>query len=66
MTDAAGDAERPLIAHLLELRARLLRGFAGLGLTLVCLLPFANALYAVLAKPLLAKLPDGSGLASTA
>jgi len=29
MTDAASDNERPLIAHLLELRSRLLRGAAG-------------------------------------
>jgi hypothetical protein len=30
MTDAADDSERPLIAHLLELRTRLLRGVVGL------------------------------------
>jgi sec-independent protein translocase protein TatC len=30
MTDAADDTERPLIAHLLELRSRLLRGVVGL------------------------------------
>ena len=29
MTDAASDNERPLIAHLLELRSRLLRGAVG-------------------------------------
>ena len=55
MTEADGDGERPLITHLLELRARLLRGFVGLGLVLVCLLPMANRLYAELAKPLLAR-----------
>ena len=40
MTDAASDNERPLIAHLLELRSRLLRGAVGLLLALHCLLPF--------------------------
>ena len=30
MTDAASDNERPLIAQLMELRSRLLRGEAGL------------------------------------
>lgn len=65
MADAASDLERPLIAHLLELRSRLLRGFAGLGLALVCLLPFANHLYAQLAKPLLAKLPAGGHIIAT-
>ena len=55
MTDAASDNERPLIAHLLELRSRLLRGAAGLLLALLCLLPFANTLYGQLAQPLLDK-----------
>ena len=65
MTEVDGDGERPLITHLLELRARLLRGFVGLGLVLVCLLPMANRLYAELATPLLAKLPAGSHLIAT-
>ena len=65
MTDADDDIERPLIAHLLELRARLLRGAAGLLLALLCLLPFANKLYAVLAQPLLDKLPEGGQLIAT-
>jgi sec-independent protein translocase protein TatC len=65
MTDAAGDSARPLVAHLLELRARLLRGAAGLLLVLACLLPFANRLYAWLAQPLLDKLPKGGQLIAT-
>lgn len=63
--NADGDQERPLIAHLLELRLRLLRGCIGLGLVLVGLLPFANKLYAFLAQPLLAKLPKGGQLIAT-
>jgi sec-independent protein translocase protein TatC len=59
------DSERPLIAHLLELRTRLLRGVAGLGVALACLLPFANTLYGYLAQPLLAKLPKGGQLIAT-
>jgi sec-independent protein translocase protein TatC len=65
MTDAADDSERPLIAHLLELRSRLLRGAVGLLLALACLLPFANTLYALLAQPLLDKLPEGGQLIAT-
>ena len=65
MTDAGDDLERPLIAHLLELRARLLRGIVGLLLVLACLLPFANRLYALLAQPLLDKLPKGGQLIAT-
>jgi len=62
-TDAmAPDAEPRLIDHLVELRARLLRGIAGLLLVFVALLPFANRLYAWLAAPLLAKLPAGGQL----
>lgn len=65
MADAGDDLERPLIAHLLELRTRLLRGFMGLVVVLVCLLPFANKLYALLAEPLLDKLPKGGQLIAT-
>ena len=65
MTETTGDAERPLIAHLLELRSRLLRGAAGLLLVLLALLPFANTLYAWLAQPLLEKLPAGGQLIAT-
>ena len=65
MTDAGDDSERPLIAHLLELRTRLLRGVVGLLVVLACLLPFANKLYALLAQPLLATLPKGGQLIAT-
>ncbi len=65
MSDAGADSERPLVAHLLELRTRLLRGVAGLVLVLLCLLPFANRLYALLAQPLLDKLPKGGQLIAT-
>lgn len=65
MADIGHDHERPLIAHLLELRTRLLRGFVGLVLVLACLLPFANKLYALLAQPLLDKLPKGGQLIAT-
>ncbi len=65
MTADANDSERPLITHLLELRTRLLRGAAGLGVVLACLLPFANTLYGYLAQPLLAKLPKGGQLIAT-
>ncbi|MEN9310199.1 MAG: twin-arginine translocase subunit TatC [Pseudomonadota bacterium] len=65
MTDARSDIERPLIAHLLELRLRLLRGSIGLLVVLACLLPFANKLYGYLAQPLLAKLPKGGQLIAT-
>jgi len=59
---AAEDGAGSLVAHLVELRSRLLRGVAGLLLVFVALLPFANRLYAWLAQPLLEKLPAGAQL----
>ena len=59
MAEAAGPT---VFDHLLELRARLLRGVVGLVLVFVALLPFANRLYAWLALPLLDKLPPGGQL----
>jgi sec-independent protein translocase protein TatC len=60
--DRNDEAAPRLIDHLIELRARLLRGVAGLVLLFVALLPFANKLYGWLAQPLLDKLPAGGQL----
>jgi sec-independent protein translocase protein TatC len=66
MNDAATPpAEGGLLSHLLELRARLLKACAALALAFVALLPFANALYTQLARPLLRYLPAGAHLQST-
>ncbi|HEV8695258.1 MAG TPA: twin-arginine translocase subunit TatC [Lysobacter sp.] len=62
---AETQAEPRLIDHLIELRGRLLRAVFGLIIALVAFLPFANKLYAFLAKPLLAKLPAGGQLIAT-
>ena len=40
--EAFDGAETGLFAHLIELRARLIRALAVLLLVFVCLLPFAN------------------------
>jgi sec-independent protein translocase protein TatC len=60
--DAIDGGEGSLIEHLIELRSRLMRALIGLGAALLCLLPFANKLYAVFAQPLLDKLPEGAHL----
>lgn len=61
---AAGDAddsrEQSFLSHLVELRARLLRAVLAVLGVFVCLIPFANRIYSVLAAPLLAKLPAGA------
>ena len=54
------------ISHLIELRSRLIRAVLGMVLTFLCLFPFANKLYTLLAIPLLAKLPAGGHLIATA
>jgi sec-independent protein translocase protein TatC len=54
------------IAHLIELRDRLLRTLIGFVLVLVALLPFSNKIYSLLAAPLLAQLPSGGQMIATA
>jgi sec-independent protein translocase protein TatC len=53
------------IAHLIELRTRLLRSAIALLVVFVCLFPWASDLYAILAQPLLAKLPQGGQMIAT-
>lgn len=53
------------IAHLIELRTRLLRSVVALLVVFVCLFPFASRLYTLLAQPLLAKLPKGGQMIAT-
>jgi sec-independent protein translocase protein TatC len=60
MSSADEDSGQSFVAHLIELRARLLRAVAAVLVVFLVLLPFANRLYASLAAPLLAKLPEGS------
>jgi sec-independent protein translocase protein TatC len=55
----AGDS---LVSHLLELRSRLLRAVLAVVLAFVAVLPFSDRLYAWLAQPLLAVLPEGGQL----
>jgi sec-independent protein translocase protein TatC len=54
--------EASFFSHLIELRQRLLKAVLAVGAVLLCLLPFANKLYAWLAEPLLRNLPAGGQL----
>ena len=54
------------ISHLIELRNRLLKLVLGLVLVFIALFPFANKIYALLAAPMLAKLPAGGQMIATA
>ncbi len=64
MTSAHGDADEGLglMAHLLELRLRVLRALLGLAAAFLGIVPFANELYSALAEPLLRFLPEGGQL----
>jgi len=59
------DGEQSFISHLVELRERLLKASAAVLVVLLALLPFANKLYAWLAMPLIAHLPQGGTMIAT-
>ncbi len=54
------------ISHLIELRDRLLRIVLGFIIVFIGFFPFANKIYALLAAPLLSKLPAGGQMIATA
>jgi len=54
------------IVHLLELRSRLLKIVIGLVVSILAFLPFSNALYTLLAQPLLKQMPAGTHMIATA
>ena len=54
------------ISHLIELRDRLLRIVIGFIVVFIAFFPFANKIYALLAAPLLSKLPAGGQMIATA
>ncbi len=57
--------EQSLISHLLELRDRLLRAIATVLVITIVLVPFANDLYHLLARPLMAHLPGANSMIAT-
>jgi sec-independent protein translocase protein TatC len=61
-TDELAGTEQPFVAHLIELRDRLLRSVYGIGAVLAVLLfyPGPSHLYDLLAMPLVKALPQGS------
>jgi sec-independent protein translocase protein TatC len=59
------DVGETFISHLVELRDRLLRSILAVLVVFVCLFPWAKDLYALLAQPLLAALPEGGQMIAT-
>jgi sec-independent protein translocase protein TatC len=57
--------ELPLVAHLIELRSRLLRSIITIVIITLALIPFSNDLYHLLARPLMAHLPAANSMIAT-
>ncbi|WP_035517958.1 twin-arginine translocase subunit TatC [Pseudohaliea rubra] len=55
----------PLVAHLTELRDRLLRAVLAVLVVFLCLFPFANDIYTFVSRPLRALLPPGTSMIAT-
>lgn len=62
---AEGEAQETFISHLVELRDRLLRAIIAIVVVLLGLFPWAKEIYNLLARPLLAVLPQGSSMIAT-
>jgi sec-independent protein translocase protein TatC len=65
--DELAGTEQPFVAHLIELRDRLVRSLIAVGVVFAVLAYFPGpaTLYDLLAKPLVAQLPQGSHLIAT-
>ncbi|OFZ97126.1 MAG: twin arginine-targeting protein translocase TatC [Betaproteobacteria bacterium RIFCSPLOWO2_02_FULL_62_17] len=53
------------LSHLIELRQRLVRAMAVVLVFVLCLLPWAREIYAVLAQPMLEAMPKGGQMIAT-
>jgi sec-independent protein translocase protein TatC len=62
-TDSQG--EGTLLSHLVELRTRVLRMVVAVLLIFVCLVPFADTIFSLVASPLMARLPEGTSMIAT-
>jgi sec-independent protein translocase protein TatC len=60
-----GLGEGTLLSHLVELRNRLLKMVIAVLVIFVCLVPFADGIFTVVAEPLMAQLPAGTSMIAT-
>ncbi|MEM6483774.1 MAG: twin-arginine translocase subunit TatC [Pseudomonadota bacterium] len=65
MTDSESDQPLPLVAHLTELRDRLLRALLAVLVVFIGLFPFANDIYQFVSAPLRQLLPDNASMIAT-
>jgi len=59
------DQPLPLVAHLTELRDKLLRAILAVLVMFLCLFPFATEIYTFVSEPLRTLLPEGSTMIAT-
>jgi sec-independent protein translocase protein TatC len=57
--------EASLVSHLIELRDRLLRASLAVLLIFICLFPFSEQIFTLVAQPLLDQLPEGATMIAT-
>ena len=58
-------AEGTLVSHLLELRSRIMKAVAAVGVAFLCLTPFMNPVFEFVSRPLREALPEGSAMIVT-
>ena len=59
------EQQETFIAHLIELRDRLLRALVAVVVVFVCLMPWAGEIYDILARPMMDTLPEGTHMIAT-
>lgn len=68
MTEAKrteSQGEGTLLSHLVELRNRVLKMVVAVLLIFICLVPFADTIFSLVAEPLMARLPEGTSMIAT-
>jgi sec-independent protein translocase protein TatC len=58
-------AESGFLTHLIELRNRLAYALSAVGIVFLALVPFANDVYGLIARPLMAVMPEGMSMIAT-
>ena len=64
-TESEKPEAMPIVSHLIELRNRLLQSLLAVLVVFLCLIYFANDLYAFISEPLRAYLPEGATMIAT-
>ena len=57
--------EQTFVSHLIELRSRLVKAVVAIIIIMVVQLPFAGKIYTIMARPVMAYLPEGSSMIAT-